>query len=124
MEIIPQEPLTFLQKQLDQSMCSDKSSFNRMPRTLDIQEASLKIWTTRLIYWSMHYDQTRHARAEAIPRQQQTLKGADCYPVSSSVGPYDYECPNAKYIVFSHNQYGLGANVRLNMVYSYLAGLI
>jgi hypothetical protein len=118
----------FMQNLLDQSMCADTSSFRNLradsPMTRPVTDATLKAWTTRLIYWSLHYHQTRHARPEAKHRLQQQLNGVECYSPSSDIGPYDYECPDAKFLIVSLTGIGLGANVRSGMVYSYLAGLI
>ncbi|GKY98094.1 hypothetical protein MPSEU_000767200 [Mayamaea pseudoterrestris] len=122
----------FLQDLLDQSICADGSRFRQFTDQQELQSmdaitdaAIIKQWTMRLVYWSMHYHQTRHARREAKHRQEQASKGIDCYPPASTVGPYDYECSNAKYIAIGlSSPIGLGANVRLGMINGYLHALI
>ena len=117
---------TLLQAMLDQSICSEGSRFRTMHADNDatVNNDTLKSWTTRLIYWSMHYHQTRHAQAEAKHRRQ--AHGADCSTAATAttIGPYDFECPNATFIVASLANVGLGANIRGGMVYGYLAGLV
>ncbi|GKY98095.1 hypothetical protein MPSEU_000767300 [Mayamaea pseudoterrestris] len=123
----------YLQNLLDQSICADESRFRNLKDGQELfaakddaatfDAALLKQWTIRLVYWSMHYHQTRHARAEARHRQKQLARNIDCH--ASSVGPYDYECPDAKYIVIGlYSPVGLGAQLRLGMVNGYLHALI
>ena len=113
-----------LQDLLDQSICSEGSRFRTMDNTTQITNETRASWTTRLIYWSMHYHQTRHAWTEARHRQGATRTGSTCSGIGTNIGHYDYECPNATFIVASLANVGLGANVRGGMVYGYLAGLV
>ncbi|GKY98325.1 hypothetical protein MPSEU_000790100 [Mayamaea pseudoterrestris] len=116
--------VTYLQRLLGQSVCAEYSRFRNMQDLQQLQyttdiNATIHAWTIRLAYWAMHYHQSKHALLEATHRH------ANC-PLTSSIdiGTYDYECVNAKYIVASLANVGLGANVRGGMVYGYLAGLI
>jgi hypothetical protein len=56
-------------------------------------------------------------RTFSTPLQQDHLAAAH------KVGPYDYECPNANFLVVGLGPVGLGANVRNGMVEALLAGL-
>jgi hypothetical protein len=98
---------------------------------VEITNATVHIWTMRLVYWSMQYHQTRHARLEARDRLQ--LRGGpeacprthiNAAPGYDTVGPYDYECPNAKFIIAPLASIGLGAQVRSGMVVGYNLGLV
>jgi hypothetical protein len=110
-----------LQPILEQSICAQDSRFTATIRQhQNTTISSIHTWTMRLIYWSMHHHQTHHAQAEAKLRLGASCQQEDSY----QVGPYDFECPNAKFIVASLANVGLGANVRGGMVFGYFAGLV
>jgi hypothetical protein len=88
----------------------------------------------------MAHHQHRHAYEEAVARYSSNGAGPDgdaddlarCGAARSpqellasryGVGPYDYECQGAKFIVASLSGVGIGANVRGGIVAALLAGL-
>ena len=74
-----------------------------------------------------HYHQHHLAEPEASQRYHALGKNSSCAPQSilqnHNVGRFDYECPDAKYIIVSLGGNGLGAHVRTLMVPAYLMGL-
>ncbi|KAG7367704.1 hypothetical protein IV203_030375 [Nitzschia inconspicua] len=71
----------------------------------------------------MHDNQHRHARLEAMMERFSSKTYSDDNH-SSSVGLFDYQCPNAKYLVVSVGAFGLGAFVRHIAVGFLLGGLM
>jgi hypothetical protein len=85
---------------------------------------SMRLWTVRLIYLSMIY----HQHVQAIP-EVETLYGSNtevCQKERKAlgIGRYDFECPNAKFIIASLSDNGLGANIRSGATTLLIAGLI
>lgn len=69
----------------------------------------------RLTYLAIHEHQHWHARKEARERMH-------CEP-KHGVGNFDYECPNAKFIVSDLRTEGMGHSLRYGAVSSLLLGL-
>ena len=123
-------------KLLGQSICYEQSPF----RTIFVEsmEASDEIytnnvtereasrqWTIRLVYLAMMYHQNRWAQTEAKERYPMTSSSSHCWEelAAHNIGPFDFECPSAKYIAVSLADIGLGANIRGGTVSALLAGL-
>ena len=98
-------------------------------------ERTIRLWAVKLIYLGMHYHQHRLAVPEAVVRynshKTSSTATPDQCPTSPqqleqlhNVGIFDYECPDAKYIVMPLGGNGLGSNVRGGMVVGLLIGLI
>ena len=127
--------LSTLDQLLGQSICHQQSRFrkvdllnNNINNTSTNEEASIRQWTTRLVYLAMMYHQNRFAYDEAKLRHEQLTSpssAAHCVNelASHNIGPFDFECPAAKFIVVSLAGIGLGANVRGGTVRALLAGL-
>jgi hypothetical protein len=85
---------------------------------------SMRLWAVRLIYLSMIY----HQHVQAIPEVEE-LYGSNtevCQKEREAlgIGRYDFECPNAKFIIASLSNNGLGANIRSGATTLLIAGLI
>jgi hypothetical protein len=85
---------------------------------------SMRLWAVRLIYLSMLY----HQHVLAIP-EAEALYGSNtevCQKERQAlgIGRFDFECPNAKYIIASLSNNGLGANIRSGATSLLIAGLI
>ena len=112
---------------LGQTICHADSRFlNSTPPTeTSFDDRTIRIWSVKLAYLAMHYHQHRLAVPEAVARY-----GADSQCPAThmdqqhNVGVFDYECPDAKYIVMSLCGNGLGSNVRGGMVLALYMGLI
>jgi hypothetical protein len=104
---------------LQQTMCHAKSNFvsNLIPHESDNdnEAQTIRRWTTRLVYLAMHAHQHAPALSEAKQR-------SNCLGVPT-VGQFDYECPNAKFLVVRFFSNGIGANMRLAAVPAFMAGI-
>ena len=94
---------------LQDTICLENTRFRNTSET-GLDPRSLRLWTARLVYLAIHHHQHRHARQEAQRRQAPSCQAAllDRY----NVGPMDFECPEARYLVVALSPFGLGANVR------------
>eukprot|EP00977_Amphora_coffeiformis_P004963 scaffold1058_cov163-Amphora_coffeaeformis.AAC.3 len=98
---------------LDQTICLDGSPFREGWKVSDEDNSdSIRFWTTRLIYLAIAYHQHRPAFNE-----YQYRKSAPSSCVVSrrdyKLSENDYECPSAKFLVFSLNEKGLGVNMKM-----------
>jgi hypothetical protein len=114
---------------LGQTICHPQSRFLNITQPLADQwdKRTVRVWAVKLIYLAMHYHQHRHAKVEAAARYSRDgsqCPSADKLSKDYDVGIFDYECPDAKYIVMPLSGNGLGANVRGGMVVALLMGLI
>ena len=68
--------------------------------------------SVRLFYLSLHVHQHRHSIAEAKYR---LANPEQCEPemVAKNVGKFDFECPDAKFLVVPMKKSGLGSQMRL-----------
>jgi hypothetical protein len=127
---------------LSQTMCLHQSQFRNVSvsssqppdatETKDISsERLIRQWAVKLIYLSLHYHQHKYALPEAQQRYSTSSAPHDCLPESQAeltnkygVGIFDFECPDAKYLVMSLHQSGLGANIRTGVVPAMMLGLM
>lgn len=98
-----------------QSLCSEKSSFASLLRPVTVHQ-----WTARLLFLIVHLHQHSPALTEARIRNRPNCQQPKR---KYQIGEYDYECPNAKFLVISFYRNGIGANVRLAAVPALMAGL-
>jgi hypothetical protein len=83
---------------------------------------TMRLWTIRLMYLSLHLQQHLPAIQEATLR----VNNSSCQSQFDSLGfgRFDFECPDSKYLVMQLSGNGLGANVRGWMFQAFLGGLI
>lgn len=101
---------------LDRSMCMRESRFVSVDTetSFDVDDPKLvRMWATRLCYLAIHYHQHRLAIPEASMRYaEDSTCSQDTLSRNHNVGLFDYECPNAKYVVYNFAGIGIGANIR------------
>lgn len=76
----------------------------------------------RLLYLSIHVHQHKHAVKEAKHRLTMSKK-CEREVISRNVGKFDFECPDAKFLVVPMKHSGLGGQVRLIMAPALMAGI-
>lgn len=113
MDLILSKPFSFL---LEQTICHKKSRFLDWENE-ESDEASLNLAALRLTYLAFHIHQHEPAKREAQMRH-----GHNC-TVQHNIGNFDYECPDAKFLVVPLGEAGLGAIMRLTAVNALLAGM-
>jgi hypothetical protein len=114
---------------LGQTICHADSRFlnSTQPAEASYDDRTVRLWAVKLIYLALHYHQHRFAVPEAVARY--SLDNSQCPSAAQleqeyGIGVFDYECPDAKYILMPLSGNGLGANVRTGMVLALLLGLI
>ena len=132
------------------SMSLPQSRFLNDPAMDANNPRHVRLWAVRLIYWALHYHQHAPAMPEARLRfgngggwegknhnnynttttttVRDTASGAavSCTPnelKAHEVGNFDYECPDAKYLLITMAGMGIGANIRGGAVQALLSGL-
>jgi len=115
---------------LGQTICHADGRFrNDAAAGLALDDRTVHLWAVRLIYYAMHYHQHRLAVPEATKRYSTATGNNDssCSPQTllqqHNVSNFDYECPDAKYIILALGGNGLGSHVRGAMVPALLMGL-
>lgn len=113
---------------LGQTICHADSRFlnSTQPEERYLNDQTVRLWAVKLIYIAVHYHQHRMAAPEAVTRYRSNSQcpSASKLKQDYGVGVFDYECPNAKYIIMPLSGNGLGANVRGGMVVAMLMGLV
>jgi hypothetical protein len=118
-------PESTMSNVLEQTICHENSKFRNVTAVAE-DEQNVRVWAVKLIYAALHYHQHRLAIPEAVLRYGNNQK---C-PTSNDlwkkhgVGVFDYECPDAKYLIMPLAGNGLGANVRGGTVGAFLVGLL
>lgn len=108
---------------MSQSLCHETSRFTNFLSpgyTESNDEDAVHRAATALSYLALH----RHQHIPAIPEAKQRYpsnSSAGCLP--PDVGTFDYECPDAKFLVVRYRNIGVGANLRLAAVPAFTAGL-
>jgi hypothetical protein len=105
---------------LKQTLCHEQSRFLNYTDDGSEGQKSIDFWAMRLIYLSVHMHQHREAIQEAKLRQD---LGCDKVLNQNDIGTFDYECPNAKFLVVPMGEMGLGAVMRLGAVNALFAGI-
>lgn len=85
---------------------------------------SMRLWAVRLIYLSMIYHQHVQAITEVEALYGSNTEVCQKERQALGIGRYDFECPNAKFIIASLSNNGLGANIRSGATTLLIAGLI
>jgi hypothetical protein len=135
---------------LKQTICHKQSRFLKQPTSYNHFLSSdssnesfyndtrtVRLWAVKLIYLAIHYHQHRLAAPEAVVRYNRNevippsmgtnktclIRSPQFLEQNYNVGIFDYECPDAKYIIMPLGGNGLGSNVRGGMVVAFLIGL-
>jgi hypothetical protein len=118
---------------LGQTICHAKSRVRNTTKVIQAPVGdyrTIRAWSVKLIFLTLHYHQHRHAIPEAIARYRvEDSAQTRCHSAATlgnehNVGTFDYECPRAKYVVMGLSGNGLGANVRTGMMPALLIGLM
>lgn len=84
-------------------------------------DQSVRRWTVRLLYLLTHYNQHHQAYQEANRAQHPICQAQRA---ERGIGPFDYECKLAKFLVVRLDHNGIGANVRMAMIPALMVGLV
>ncbi len=99
---------------LQHSICEPNSKFVQ-----PTNESEMRHWVVRLVYLYVHYHQHRHAFTEIQHTDPQCIRERQ----EAGIGPFDFECANAKFLVVRFYNNGIGANMRYAAVPALMAGL-
>ncbi|GKY99736.1 hypothetical protein MPSEU_000927600 [Mayamaea pseudoterrestris] len=105
---------------LSGTICDSKSPLVSM-QPLQDAERRLRYWKTRLTFLAVHAHQHQPALPELEARRQSSCRQTDLQ--RHNIGPFDFECPTAKFLVVRLFGNGIGANMRLGAAPAYMAGL-
>ncbi|KAI2488789.1 hypothetical protein MHU86_25843 [Fragilaria crotonensis] len=105
---------------LKQTICHERSRFLNSTDDGSEGQKSIDFWTLRLIYLSIHMHQHKGAIEEAKLRRDLRC---DQILNRNSIGTFDYECPDSKFLVVPMSEMGLGAAMRLGSVNALFAGI-
>lgn len=97
---------------LDQTICIDESPFRdgwSVPEAANAE--TVRFWTTRLVYLATTYQQHRLA-VEEYEHRKTAPEGCQEARKAHKIAENDYECPKARFLVFSLNSFGLGVNLK------------
>jgi hypothetical protein len=104
---------------LSRTICDSKSPFVSM-QTVGDHGKMLRHWKARLVFLAIHAHQNQPALPEVQKRNQQHCQNEMS---QHNIGPFDFECPTAKFLVVRLFSNGIGANMRLAAVPAFMAGL-
>jgi len=102
------------------TICHEQSRFLNFTDDGSDGQKSLQFWALRLIYLSFHTHQHKEAIAEAKLRQE---LGCGEILNKKGIGTFDFECPDAKFLVVPMKEMGLGAVMRLGAVNALFAAI-
>ena len=105
---------------LKQTICHERSRFLNFTDDGSEGQKSIDFWALRLIYLSIHMHQHSGAIEEAKLRRE---LGCDEILNRNSIGTFDYECRDSKFLVVPMSGMGLGAVMRLGSVNALFAGI-
>ncbi len=103
---------------LHTTLCHRDSRFRNETEQDDEDERTIRLWVVRLVYLAFHYHQHHWAIPEAVKR------GDNCNLSEQSIGKFDFECPDAKFLLVPLRGHGLGANLRTDIVPALLVALV
>jgi hypothetical protein len=116
----------------ERSVCHADSTFRKASTNWNASdEKQINEWTFRLTYLSMHSWHHAPAAEEARARREYAKNNTNNRGTQQSnagespieVEPFDFECPNTKFLITSVLRLGMGATYRLGAVNSLLAGI-
>jgi hypothetical protein len=121
------------QRLLQHTLCHNKSTFlsTKFATSHDESESAhlsfdmdqtIPFLALRLIYLVTHIHQHKYAMEEALHRSKYIRK-CEREMRSKKIGKFDFECPNAKFLVVPMKQRGLGALMRTDAVTALMAGI-
>ena len=108
---------------LEQTIAFESSRFVDDAESGD-DPKSMRLWAVRLIYLSMIYHQHVQAIPEVEALYDSNMEVCQKEREALGIGRYDFECPNAKFLIASLSNNGLGANIRSGATTLLIAGLI
>ena len=118
---------------LSSTLCHTQSRFVNDTQYDAQDEKTIRLWAVRLVYLALHYHQHHWALPEAKFRLDSSNGSNSCTtPMESTnnhnsnnntIGIFDYECPDAKFMIVPLKGHGLGANMRTTVVPALLVGL-
>lgn len=120
------------QAALDETICIKGSRFlnpGSMNTTInkEYEDANVRTWTTRLVYFAINFHQHYQAWEEFNHRQQvlSNNNSSECQKAweTHHMSISDYECPKAKFLVIAMSDNGLGANLKLGAMVALKASL-
>jgi hypothetical protein len=76
----------------------------------------------RLLYFVIHVHQHKHAIKESQARFQNSGRCTKLLK-EKQIGTFDYECPDAKFLIVPMKQRGLGAVMRTDVTTAFIAGI-
>ena len=104
---------------LKSTICHETSRFIQQEHNRSsLIDEQWKDFTFRLTYLAIHEHQHRHARNEALSR----IRCGHSHG-NNSTGNFDYECPDAKFLISNVPSEGVGASLRYGAVSALLLGL-
>ena len=94
----------------------------------DDEDSVLRSWTAALVFLAVHVHQHSHAVPEARIRAAAASTKPTALPTAAhhhyhGIGRFDYQCPDAQFLVVRLSRNGLGANLRLGAVPALMAGV-
>ena len=110
-----------LKRTLKNSICLPQSRF--LNPTAHNTTTDIRFWAVRLVYLAFHYHQHHWAAPEARLRLE-NWTGFLSAAESNNVSNFDFECPDAKFMIVPLKSHGLGANMRTGIIPALLVGLV
>ena len=109
---------------LEQSICTKESRFLNFDLDYEESESEMQMsdLVFRVMYLTLHDHQHKHARAEALQRYSDPSTTSTLLN-ENKIGNFDYECPDAKFIVSTVPEHGLGVSIRLGVIDSLILGV-
>jgi hypothetical protein len=112
------QPFQFI---LNKTLSHATSRFLNESEGLLQDDKTIRMWAVRLVYLALHY----HQHHWAIPEATLRLKRCPAQELQKqNVGLFDYECPNAKFMIIPLKAHGLGANIRTDVIPALLVALV
>lgn len=104
---------------LGNTLCYETGRFRSIPSVWNASDSDqIQDWEFRLLYLAIHRQSHLPAYPEYKRRQECLRQGANSLPVD--LKNFDFECPNAKFLVTVLNTMGMGATFRTGAMPSLL----
>lgn len=108
---------------LGTTVCHSHSRFRNILEN-DDDERTIRLWAVRLVYLAFHYHQHHWAIPEATKRRNKAVKDCPRLQQERNIGNFDFECPDAQFLLVPLRGHGLGANVRTDIIPALLVALV